>query len=136
MPAKGHIETKFVVLNDVLRADTIAVTDTFWTDLDKKYGDFAGNSLISSFTFTEDWPTWEVHPAGDEFVCLLHGKIEMILAMADGDQQISLTIPGEFVIVPKGIWHTTRVFERTTLLFVTPGQGTENRTRPDRPSVN
>ncbi|MFQ6005072.1 MAG: cupin domain-containing protein [Woeseia sp.] len=117
-------------MNRELMADIVPVTDTIWSDLDDSYGDFAGHSLIASFSFDQDWPTWEVHPEGDEFVCLLSGDADMVLDAEDGEQLIRLNAPGSFVIIPKGTWHTAKVHAPTTMLFVTPGQGTENRERP------
>lgn len=126
----ADIQTSFVVINDKLLADVVPVTGTIWTDLDARYGDFAGHSLIASFSFDDDWPTWEVHPEGDEFVCLLSGDAEMILDTSDGEHRIRLDMPGSFVVVPKGTWHTAKIHAATTMLFVTPGQGTENREQP------
>ena len=126
------IASTFVVVDRQLAADTVDVTDNLWAEIDERFGDFAGRTLISSFSFDEDWPTWEVHPYGDEFVCLLSGDAEMTLALPDGDETVRLTEPGSFVIVPKGTWHTARVNSPTTMLFVTPGQGTENREQPRR----
>jgi quercetin dioxygenase-like cupin family protein len=40
---------------------------------------------------------------------------------------VSLTEPGSFVIVPKGTWHTARIAKPTSMLFVTPGEGTQNK---------
>jgi len=37
---------------------------------------------------------------------------------------------GSSVIVPKGTWHTPKVHAPTSMLFVTPGQGTENLEHP------
>jgi len=34
-------------------------------------GDFCGEYLVSTHDFTGDWSTWEIHPKGDEVVCLL-----------------------------------------------------------------
>jgi len=126
------IASTFVVLDKELTAETVAVTDNLWSEIDRRFGDFAGGSLISSFSFDDDWPTWEVHPHGDEFVCLLSGDAEMILATPGGDTSVHLTAAGSFVIVPKGTWHTARVNAPTRMLFVTPGQGTENREQPIR----
>jgi len=128
MPA--DIQSSFVVVNKSLLVDVVAVTDTIWADLDARYGDFAGHSLIASFSIDEDWPTWEIHPEGDEFVCLLSGDADMILDADDGEQRVRLNTPGSFIIVPKGTWHTAIVHAPTTMLFVTPGQGAENRERP------
>jgi hypothetical protein len=38
-----------------------------------------------------------------------------------------LTEPGAFVVVPKGTWHTARTAAPTRMLFITPGERTENR---------
>ena len=134
MIAQGKLDSTFVVTDPRQNAVALDVGDNFWSDLDEKYGDFAGHSLISCFRFEEPWPTWEVHPAGDEFVCLLSGDVEMTLAMPDGDQTVRLNEPGSFVIVPRGVWHTAAPIKPTKMLFVTPGQGTENREQPVRSS--
>lgn len=128
--APADLRTTFVVVNQELRADTVAVTDTIWSDLDEKFGNFAGHTLIASFSFDDDWPTWEIHPNGDEVVCLMSGDAEMILATGDGEQRVRLEEPGSFVVVPKNTWHTAKVHAPTTMLFVTPGEGTENREAP------
>jgi oxalate decarboxylase/phosphoglucose isomerase-like protein (cupin superfamily) len=68
-----------------------------------------------------------MHPAGDEFVCLLSGQVEFILEQDSGETKVQMSIPGEFVIVPQGIWHTAKVQTPSSMLFVTPGEGTQNR---------
>ena len=98
----ADIQSSFVVVNKNLLADVVPVTGTSWSDLDARYADFAGHSLGASFSFDNDWPTWEIHPEGDEFVCLLSGNAEMILDADDGEQRVRLDTPGSFVIVPRG----------------------------------
>lgn len=134
MAAPKQLESTFVVTTQDFAAETIDVTDTIWAELDAKYGDFKGRTLISSFAFSEAWPTWEMHPAGDEFVCLLDGDVDMTLALPDGDNTVRLSESGTFVIVPKGVWHTANPHRPTSMLFVTPGEGTENREQPVRES--
>ena len=124
------LRSTFVILNKELLADTIAVTDTIWSELDRQYPDFAGLTLISSFKFDEDWPTWEIHPHGDEVDCLMSGDAEMILATDSGEENFRLDVPGSFVVVPKNTWHTARVHAPTTMLFVTPGEGNKNSESP------
>ena len=126
----ADIRCSFVVVNKDLLADVVSVTDTIWSDLDEKFGDFAGHSLIASSSFDDDWPTWEVHPEGDEFARLLSGDADMILDTDEGEQRVRLNTPGSFVIVPKGTWHTAKAPAPTSMLFVTPGQGTGNREQP------
>lgn len=124
-----HLASEFVVLGPDLRASTLTVTETLWAEVDEQFGDFAGSSLVSTFAFDEPWPTWEMHPAGDEIVYLLEGETDLVLALPDGEQVCRLAEPGQYLIVPRGAWHTARPKVATRLLFVTPGQGTENRER-------
>ncbi len=128
----GQLDSTFVVTDPRHNAVALNVTDALWSDLDERYGDFSGHTLISCFAFDDAWPTWEVHPAGDEFVCLLEGDVEMTFAMPDGDETLRLSEPGSFVIVPRGVWHTASPAKHTRMLFVTPGEGTENREQPVR----
>ena len=128
--APADLRSTFIVVNRELRADTIVVTDTIWSDLDQRFGNFAGHTLIASFSFDDDWPTWEIHPNGDEVVCLMSGDAEMILATEEGEQSVRLTVPGSFIVVPRHTWHTAKVHAPTTMLFITPGEGTENRETP------
>ncbi|ANO52021.1 cupin domain-containing protein [Woeseia oceani] len=125
-----NLFSSFVVVDPELSATVLPVDETFWQDLDKRYGTFAGHSLISAYRFTTDWPTWERHPEGDEIVCLLAGSADLLLHEAGGERRVSLSEAGAFVVVPKGTWHTAKVSEMATMLFVTPGEGTENRQQP------
>lgn len=132
MSAARNIASTYVVIDGNFDSATVDVTDNLWAEIDQRFGDFAGRSLISSFSFDEDWPTWEVHPHGDEFVCLLAGDAELTLALPGGDRTVRLNTPGQFVIVPKNTWHTASVHAPTTMLFVTPGQDTLNLEEPPR----
>ena len=87
----------------------------------------APRKLISSYGFDADWPTWELHPAGDEVACLLSGEVEMVLDRTGVEETTRLNEPGAYVVVPKGTWHTARTRVPTTMLFVTPGQDTQNK---------
>jgi len=130
-----NLTSTFVVIDPQQMAHAMQVTDTIWTDLDRWFNHFAGHSLVACFSFSEDWPTWEVHPNGDEVVCLVAGDVEMVLARSGGEESVRLKNPGSFLIVPKGTWHTARVKAPTTMLFVTPGEGTENRELPGSTDV-
>ena len=118
----------------ILKPDHEAVpkqrTPTFFEELGSDFGDFAGHVLISRFSFDDDWDTWELHPHGDEFVYLLSGDTDLVLHTAEGERTLRVSEPGAYVVVPRGTWHTARPHAPTTMLFVTPGQGTENRENP------
>lgn len=120
-----NLASTFVVINPDLRAATVDVTPTVYEELDRRFDGFKGRVLVSCYRFDADWPTWERHPAGDEIVCLLSGRATFLL---EGEKQpIEVKAPGEFVVVPKGVWHTAKTTVPTTMLFVTPGEGTENK---------
>jgi quercetin dioxygenase-like cupin family protein len=74
------------------------------------------------------WTSWERHPAGEEVVVLLSGRVTLIQEI-DGREQRTEMGPGQAVINPKGVWHTCDVHEPGQTLFVTPGRGTEHRPR-------
>jgi len=110
----------------------VAVTPDPYERLERDYENFAGHLLVASHSFKEDWPTWEVHPAGDEFVILVSGDVDLVLAKKEGDEIVRMNKPGTFVIVPRNTWHTARVRRPSIMMFITPGEGTINSEEPDR----
>lgn len=101
------------------------------------YGDYrarneadgAEGRLVSLYTFTEDWDSWECHPKGHEVVICTSGRMTLHQEMADGSEA-SVTIgPGEYAINPPGAWHTADVDGEATALFITAGWGTEHKPR-------
>ena len=123
------LESTFVVLNPDQSVVCVDVTPTFYEDLDRRFDGFKGRTLVSTYTFSANWPTWEIHPHGDEVVALLSGKADMVLDEGGRERIVTLDQPGAFVVVPRGTWHTARIATPTTMIFVTPGEGTLNETR-------
>jgi uncharacterized cupin superfamily protein len=74
------------------------------------------------------WNTWERHPAGEELVVLLSGRVDLIQELDEGEHLVALR-PGQAVVNPPGVWHTAVVHEPGSALFITPGEGTEVRPR-------
>jgi mannose-6-phosphate isomerase-like protein (cupin superfamily) len=72
------------------------------------------------------WGGWERHPAGEEVVCLLSGRVDVVQEI-DGVHQVVELRPGEAMINPINVWHTARVHEPGQALFITPSEGTEHR---------
>jgi mannose-6-phosphate isomerase-like protein (cupin superfamily) len=90
--------------------------------------DGADGRLVSIYRFDANWHSWEMHPAGDELVVCVAGKIT--LHQDDHGTMTSVTLePGDYAINPPGVWHTADVAGEATALFITAGQGTENRPR-------
>ena len=85
--------------------------------------------LVSMYTFTESWPTWEMHPNGDELVLCTSGTMTLHQEHADGSTDTVRLQPGEYAINPSGTWHTADIDGEATGVFITAGFGTEVRPR-------
>ena len=90
--------------------------------------DGAEGRLVAVFTFTSDWPTWEIHPNGAELVYVISGKLTLIQDI-EGEHRSLQLAAGDAAINPPGVWHTAKVCEPTTALFITAGEGTRNEVR-------
>ncbi|RZA33092.1 MAG: cupin [Lysobacteraceae bacterium] len=100
--------------------------ESFWQLPPAELAPFGKGWLVSEFAFTEDWPTWEMHPHGDEFVYLLSGAVELQFERAGAIESIVLEGSGA-VVVPRGVWHTAKLRLPSRMLHVTRGEGTETR---------
>lgn len=127
MVAPRSLSSTFIVMQPDQSAVPVEVSPTVYEELDRTFEGFKGRVLISSHSFDADWETWERHPAGDEVVCLLSGDVEMVLDRGGVEEATRLNEPGTYVVVPKGTWHTARTRVPTTMLFVTPGEHTQNK---------
>lgn len=92
-------------------------------------GDGTEGRLVSQYTFTEDWTSWEMHPAGEEVVICTAGQITLVQEFPDGRIVQTPLAAGEYAINPRGVWHTADVPERATAIFITAGEGTRHRER-------
>ena len=84
--------------------------------------------LVSLYTFSENWTSWERHPVGDEAVICTGGEITLVQELPDGPHKTTLRA-GEYAINPRGVWHTADIANHATALFITAGVGTEHRPR-------
>jgi quercetin dioxygenase-like cupin family protein len=96
--------------------------------VDRHAADGSEGRLVSLYSFSENWTSWERHPAGDEAVICTAGEIILIQELPDGPQKVTLRA-GDYAINPRGVWHTADVAEQATALFITAGVGTEHRPR-------
>ena len=90
--------------------------------------DGAQGRLVTMGRQTESWTSWERHPAGEELVLLISGRVDLIQDLDGTEHRIELH-PGDGVMNPPNVWHTSDVHEPGDALFVTPGQGTEHKPR-------
>jgi len=106
------------------------VVPQIYMDIQEDFAGFKHHALIAQHTWTESWPTWECHPHGDEIVYLLSGDTDFTLRLPTGDKTLRLNAPGQYVVVPTGIWHTAKGHKETACLFITAGEGTLNEAEP------
>jgi hypothetical protein len=98
----------------------------FWSQPQAALDALGHDWLVSEFECDADWGSWEMHPNGDEFVYLLDGDIEFRLETPEG--VVAQRIAGRgAVVVPRGVWHTAKVFKPSRMFFITMGAGTEHR---------
>jgi mannose-6-phosphate isomerase-like protein (cupin superfamily) len=90
--------------------------------------DGAEGRLVSQYSFSESWTSWERHPVGDEVVICIAGEITLIQELGDDTESVVLRA-GDYAINPRGVWHTANVAGHATALFITAGMGTEHRPR-------
>ena len=121
-----NMKNEFVVMSPNKDAFIEQNDNGLYQRLDSRYGDFLGHELISCYEFTSDWPTWEIHPKGDEVVMLMSGSATFLLKLENGVVSVELKEEGQYVVVPKGTWHTAKTPSYSKLVFITPGQGTKN----------
>jgi mannose-6-phosphate isomerase-like protein (cupin superfamily) len=74
------------------------------------------------------WDSWERHPAGEEVVILVSGRVDLIQEV-DGEPRVVPLTAGMAVVNPRNVWHTADVHEPGDAIFITPGRGTEHRPR-------
>lgn len=91
-------------------------------------GDGPEGRLVTIHSFDQPWDSWEQHPKGDELVLCVSGSV-VLHQEVDGAVRTVTLRAGEAVVNPPGVWHTADVDEPCTCLFITAGEGTENRAR-------
>lgn len=92
--------------------------------------DAAVSSILGIFSFSDDDSVhadhWECHPAGDETLYVLEGRLLVAIDL-DGVTEEVVIEKGQAFIVPKASWHRLRVLEPGRLLVFTPRAGTTLR---------
>jgi len=84
--------------------------------------------LVSMFTFSEPWGSWEMHPEGSEVVVCISGKMDLIQEIKGKRKRHKLKA-GQYIINPPGVWHTADADSEVTAIFITTGVGTDHRER-------
>src|SRR5262249_43032552 len=92
-------------------------------------------SAIGVGWYSEQGPMWERHPDGEELLHVLEGELDVTTLTDEG--AVHTRVPaGSIFVCPQGLWHWPRPEPNASLLFVTPGKGSEtSRARNPRLSA-
>jgi len=119
-------EAVYALLHSTGRVRQQAGGPEFWGQPPEALDALGHDWLVSEFSCDADWANWEMHPEGDEFVYLLNGDVEFLLELPEGLHAERIEGRGA-VVVPRGVWHTARVFRPSRMFFITRGAGTQHR---------
>jgi mannose-6-phosphate isomerase-like protein (cupin superfamily) len=123
----------FIEGNEALPID-VAVPD-FWAqlttgsytdDVVKRVAE-ADGWLVTAYDMTEDMPSAEMHPEGDELHYLVSGNLDLVLEHDVGDNEVIALAPGVSAVVPRHVWHRFVVREPGHGIAITFGRGTRHR---------
>ena len=127
-PTPTNLASTYVRLRNDVTTELLPVDESFWERIGSgKLGSFHHEYLVTMHSFKADWPMWEMHPHGEEVVCLLSGSVTFILDQNGDHNKIVLTKPGDYALVPKGVWHTAKTNVESNMLFITAGEGTQHK---------
>jgi len=127
-PGPFNLATTYLRLRNDASIEALPVNNDFWQRImTGALGAFHHEFLVTMHSFDADWPHWAAHPNGDEIVCLLEGRVTMVLEIGGREQLIELSDSGGYVLVPRGTWHTARTRASCRMLFITAGEGTQHR---------
>ncbi|MEV0289159.1 cupin domain-containing protein [Kribbella sp. NPDC050820] len=84
--------------------------------------------LVGMLPMVESWGHWERHVNGDELVVVLSGSCDIVQEVGDGFRTHRMG-PGDALVNPRGVWHTSDVHEAGSTLFVAAGRRTDYRDR-------
>jgi len=81
-------------------------------------------------TMSENSPhAGEMHPDGDEILYLISGRVRVVFL--DSSMDDIDVMPGDGLVVPKGMWHRVDIIEPCQIVYLTPGPNNEYRPLAD-----
>lgn len=130
VPSSGPFDlaSTYLRLRNDASIEPLPVGTDFWPRLmSGGLGTFHHEFLVTTYEYSASWPSWEMHPNGDEIVFLIEGHVTFVLERDGREELVELASSGSYVLVPRGTWHTARTSTRCRMLFVTAGEGTQHR---------
>jgi mannose-6-phosphate isomerase-like protein (cupin superfamily) len=72
-----------------------------------------------------DHSDWELHPNTDELLFVLEGSVTVEILTSESTERYGL-IAGQFVVVPRGLWHRHVDIRDLVELYFTPGESIQS----------
>jgi hypothetical protein len=79
--------------------------EQFWSMPEPELDRYGHGWLISEFECSSDWPSWEMHPEGEEFVYLLSGATTLLLELPSGLKSVPLNGRAAVVVPARCLAH-------------------------------
>lgn len=136
--AKFSLSGMRIHLSDEQRVRSLRANAALWERLKSDRGLRAGRLLGVHTVRTNDdvhASQWERHPNGDEVLCVVSGRIDVVLQEPSGERLIPLE-PQTGFIVPQGVWHRLLVKEPAVLVGVARHEDTQLRDVGEIPPVD
>ncbi len=90
-----------------------------------EFAPFNGGSFAVFRGDGVDASDWEIHRDTDEFLFVIAGSVTVEILTDDTSTDIDLR-QGQFVVVPKGLWHRHRNIVDLVELYLTPGESEQS----------
>ena len=124
MSRSFDLENVYLALDGTGGVTPLPVGPNFWATIEQN--EQVRGTLAGVYAMTDDWPHWEMHPAGDEVLVLLEGEATFVFDEPQGVRHVPMHA-GSTAIVPKGVWHRALISVPGRLLALTYGEGTLHR---------
>ena len=124
-PPSFDLHATYVEMRGDGRSTAIKNTPSFWPDVMSGKRQIDGR-LVLGFSISEDMSHWEMHPVGEELICLTSGAIDVVLDESGAERTVSLE-GGQACLIPVGAWHRFVVHQAGEVIAVTAGEGTQHR---------
>ncbi len=97
--------------------------------MNRHQNDGHGGRLVTMYSFPDDWSdeTEMKSTGGDQVTMCLSGIMTLSQKPKDGSKKDISLVPGEYAVTPPDVWITVSVKGATSMLMITPFEGTEVR---------
>lgn len=90
-----------------------------------EFAPFNGASIAVFRGDGVDVSEWELHPDTDELLFVVSGSVTVEI-LTDSEPELHHLEAGQFVVVPKGLWHRHRDVRDLIEMYFTPGESLQS----------